>query len=259
MKIQQIIFAVILGFTVAACHDLSLEPKGQLGEAEIFGNEYGVQKYFTRLYMYLPIEDFNYYANSGYRAGNYWESYKNSLGQSCDELVNTWTKVQNNGTSYWPYDRIREVNTFIVNFPKYKDNYTVAAYNNLLGEARFLRAFFYFGIVKRYGGIPLVTEVQDPTEPLETLQPPRATEYDSWKFIQEDLQFAMDNMTDDPGKKYPGRANKYTAAALMSRTMLYAGCIAKYTQYLGFQGEEAYDKGFAGIAPDKANEFFQYA
>jgi hypothetical protein len=41
--------------------------------------------------------------------------------------------------------------------------------------------------------------------------------------------------------------------------MLYAATIAKYTQYVPFAGEEAYEKGFAGIDASKANEFFQYS
>jgi starch-binding outer membrane protein, SusD/RagB family len=44
----------------------------------------------------------------------------------------------------------------------------------------------------------------------------------------------------------------------MSRAMLYAGSVAKYTQYLGFQGEAATAAGMAGMDPLKADEFFQY-
>ncbi len=40
--------------------------------------------------------------------------------------------------------------------------------------------------------------------------------------------------SEETAKAEAGRANKYVAAALLSRAMLYAGSIAKYTQYLGF-------------------------
>ncbi|MDR2120676.1 MAG: RagB/SusD family nutrient uptake outer membrane protein [Tannerella sp.] len=263
MKIKYILTAVILGASISSCHDLSLEPKGMLGEKELFGNEFGVKKYLTGLYMYLPIEDFNYYARSGnsnetgYRAGNYWEAGKFSLGNMSGEFVNTWMKVNNDGFGYWPYDRIRDVNLFINNFPNYRDDFEEATYNSLLGEAHFIRAFLYFGLAKRYGGIPVITEVQDPLGDPEVLQVPRAKEYDTWKFIHDDLQFAIDNMKET---SEAGRANKYVAAALMSRTMLYAGTIAKYTHYLGFEAnQEAAQQGFAGIDPSKANEFFQYS
>ena len=256
MKNKFILLIVIFWVVASSCDDLTLEPKGYLGEPELFGNEFGVTKYFTGIYNYLPIEEFNYFANGGYRQSNYWEAPKRSLGNMSGEFFNTWQGVDNDGFGYWPYDRIREVNVFINSFPNYKDKYDEATYNSLMGEARFLRAFFYEGMAKRYGGVPIVTEVQDPTGDKEPLMVSRATEYDTWKFIHDDLQFAIDNMR---ATSEVGRANKYVAAALMSRSMLYAGRVAKYTQYLGFDTEASVQQGFAGIEPAKANEFFQYS
>jgi hypothetical protein len=169
-----------------------------------------------------------------------------------------WNVAMNEaGVGYWPYNYIRVANTFINNFPNYKNLYNEATYNSLMAEARFLRAFFYQGMAKRYGGVPIITTVQDPvTTPAEELQVPRNTEYDTWKFIYEDLKFAMENMS---ATSVTGRANKYVAAALMSRSMLYAGRVAKYTQYLGLGTDAAVQAGFAGMDPAKANEFFKYA
>jgi len=259
MKKYILFYSVLLAMIFSACQKLDLEPKGTLGEPELFGNEFGVKKFFTGLYNYLPIEDFNYYgtnSNTAYRPDGYWEAGKNSQGNMSGEFFNTWVGVDNDGFGYWPYDRIREVNQFIQNFPNYKSKFADNMYNSLMGEAYFLRAFFYFGLAKRYGGVPIVKEVQDPFAGKDVLEVSRNTEYDTWKFIYDDLKFAMDNM---PATSERGRANKYVAAALMSRTMLYAGSIAKYTQYLGFQGEAATKAGLAGIDPGKANEFFQYA
>ncbi|HEY9048645.1 MAG TPA: RagB/SusD family nutrient uptake outer membrane protein [Ohtaekwangia sp.] len=256
---KQLIYITLFCIGVLSCQDLNLEPKGILGEPELFGNEYGVKKYFAAIYNSLPIEDFLYYgtdSDHAYRPDNYWEQGKKSLGNMSGEFFNTWVLVDNDGFAYWPYDRIRDVNTFIENFPNYRDNYTEDVYNKLLGEAHFLRAFYYFGLAKRYGGVPLVKDVQDPLAPKETLEVPRNTEYDTWKLIYEDLTFAIENMSANTDET--GRANKYVAAALLSRTMLYAGSIAKYSQYLGFQGEAATSAGMAGMDPSKADEFFQY-
>ena len=261
MKKRRLAYIALLGGLVFSCRELNLEPKGVLGESELFGTEFGVKKYFAGLYNYLPIEDFLYYgtnSNSAYRPDNYWESGKFSLGNMSGEFFNTWASVDNDGFAYWPYDRIRIVNTFIQNFPTYKDKYPEGDYNRLLGEAHFLRAYFYFGLAKRYGGVPIVTEVQDPLAGPDVLNVSRNTEYDTWKFIHDDLQFAIDHMSADT--KEVGRANKYVAAALMSRTMLYAGSIAKYTESLGFkQTELAAQQGLAGMEPAQANEFFEYA
>ena len=199
MKKKLILFIVALGFIASGCKKLTLEPKGILGEPQLFGTEFGVKKYFTGIYDVLPIEDFNYFSrnnsNSGYRPGNYWEAGKFSQGNMSGEFVNTWQKVNNDGFGYWPYDRIRLVNSFIKSFPNYKGKYAdVSIYNSLLGEAHFLRAYFYFGLAKRYGGVPLVTEVQNVLGDKDSLMVSRATEYDTWKLIHDDLQFAITNM-----------------------------------------------------------------
>jgi starch-binding outer membrane protein, SusD/RagB family len=259
MKIKVLLFTLFFGLAISSCQELELEPKGILGEPELFGTAFGVQKYFIQLYANLPIEDFIYYANEGYKPGNNnsWQAYKNSMAGMSGEIYGWNVAMNEAGVGYWPYNYIRIVNTFINNFPLYKDKYDAATYNSLMGEARFLRAFFYQGMAKRYGGVPIVTEVKDPvTTPAEELQVPRNTEYDTWKFIYEDLKFAMENMG---AASVSGRANKYVAAALMSRSMLYAGRVAKYTRYLGLDADAAVQDGFAGMDPDKANEFFKYA
>ena len=261
MKIKNLISIAILGIVLSSCYDLELKPKGLMGDAELFSSEDGVKRYFTGLYSYLPIEDFLFKSNggNGYRqddAWGTWECMKYNIGNLSGEFINSWTTDPNYNRNYWPYDRIREVNVFINNFPKYKDNFSTTSYNALLGEGRFLRAFFYFGLVKYRGGVPVISEVQNPLDDPEILNVKRDSEYDTWKFIYEDLKFAMDNMTNTVDIH---RGTRYTAAALMSRAMLYAGSVAKYTQYAGLENEEAFQKGVAGMSPDKANEFFGYS
>lgn len=261
MKIKLIILIAVLGVAFSSCNDLELEPKGILGEPELFGTKDGVQKYFIQLYAGLPIEDFIYYANSagGYKPGNNnsWQAYKNSQAHMSGEIFGWNVAMNGAGFGYWPYDNIRIVNLFINNFPNYKNKFDEPTYNALLGEARFLRAFFYQGLAKRYGGVPIVTTVQDPINGTpEELNVKRNTEYDTWKFIYDDLLYAIANMSET---SVEGRANKYTAAALMSRSMLYAGRVAKYTQYLGLGSDAAVQEGLVGMDPSTANEFFQYA
>lgn len=126
----------------------------------------------------------------------------------------------------------------------------------LYAEAFFLRAFYYFGLVKRYGGVPIVDKVLDPKAPLAELQLPRSTEYDCWMFIHNDLEYAMNHMSTAKGDA--SRPNRYAAAALMSRAMLYAASAAKYGSYGKITGP-AVDAGLMGVAPEKAKEFYQYA
>lgn len=249
----------IFGFN--SCVDLDLEPKGQASEAQYFGSEEGIETYFAGMYGWLPIEDFLYNAKEGYMypyddPWGTWEAQKNMQQNKSSEFIGQNHDVANDGAEYWRYDRIRDLNSFINNFEKYEGNFTTVRYNELLGEARFLRAFIFWGMVKRYGGIPIITEVQDPADDPEILAVSRDTEYDCYKFMYEDLKFAGENMSKEANSY---RGNKWTALALQSRIMLNAATIAKYTQYLEYAGEAAYDQGFAGMSPSVANEFFQYA
>lgn len=262
-----LIAAAAFGFTLSSCYDLELEPKGIVGENVLLNSDNGLKKYLVLLYQDLPIEDFNYthlddergYATvrqNGWHSGNVWQANKRSDAlASCDAIGFSNGAGYQDQSWYWPYDRIRDVNNLIAKLPDYAANYTESELNEHIAEARFLRAFYYFGMVKRYGGVPIVSEVLDPTAPTEELQQPRDTEYDCWKFIHDDLEFAMQNGSTE---KVPGRANRYAAAALMSRAMLYAGSVAKYGEYVTAMGP-AVEQGLMGMPYDTAEEFFKYS
>ncbi len=262
-KINIILTALALIFGAAACNSLDLEPKGVLADNTMFNSEYGIQKYLAAIYNNLPIEDFNYaYSKSdnstGYgRGGNRWDALK---GYGSTVAGHTTGRIGSAGTGgqfgYWPYDYIRDINVLITKLPEYADNFTEERYNELMAEARFIRAYFYFALAKRYGGVPIVDSVQDPTADIESLQIPRSTEYDTWKFIYEDLKFAMENGSSD--RANTSRGNRYVAAALMSKAMLWAGSVAKYNSTTEITGP-ATEAGLMGMDNTYAAEFFKYA
>ena len=263
---KKIIYLFLSGLiALVSCNDLTLQPKGILDGSALFGNESGLQTYLAGIYMFLPVEDFNYDVYHGYyqigppdyMEWNTWQAAKYYLSSITGEAVGWQNDMQGRaGFGYWPYDQIRNINTLIEGLPNYKANYNDAAYNSMMGEAHFLRAFYYFGMAKRYGGVPIIDRVQNPSAPADSLNVYRATEYDTYMFIHDDLKFAMDNMS---ATSDLGRANKYAAAALMSRAMLYAATIAKYGSYTTSSPEVAAQKGYVGIPADKADYFFNEA
>lgn len=256
-NIKHIILSGIAVVTMFSCNDLDLEPKGILDEAALFGNELGAKKYLSGIYNYAPIEDFNYHVSDGFRKDNFWDAAKGYQMAVTGEAVGwPWGIDKAEGFGYWPYDKIREINTMIEGLPDYESNYSKDVYNTLYGEIHFLRAFYYFALAKRYGGIPIVDKVQDPTADPEELSLFRATESDIYKFIHSDLKVAMELM---PVKTERGRANKFVAAALMSRAMLYAGTIAKYGGYTTASPDPAAKEGYVGIPASEATWFFTEA
>ncbi|MEP7374551.1 MAG: RagB/SusD family nutrient uptake outer membrane protein [Chitinophagaceae bacterium] len=96
----------------------------------------------------------------------------------------------------------------------------------LLGEAKFLRAFFYFYLVNLYGDVPLVTS----TDFKVNQSLPRSQKSEVYKQIISDLkdaqEFLDNNYLNETLQAYTGtpekvRPNKFTATSLLSRVYLY--------------------------------------
>lgn len=90
--------------------------------------------------------------------------------------------------------------------------------HQIIGEARFLRAFYYFDLVKQYGGVPIVeqTGTADP----DKTQIPRNTIEEVYAFITADLEFASANLPDSYGLGMDvdkGRATKGASNALLAK------------------------------------------
>lgn len=219
----------LLLFTGAffSCADLDIPPRNILGEPEIFGSAEGVNSQIARIYSNLPMDDFRYsYVQDGlYNKTGTFQQFSCLTG----EAMGRDTKgAEKEHASYWdwPYKTIFEINSFIINLSKYESSHTADDFKSWIAEARFARAFVYFSLAKRYGGVPLTETPIDISEGFEGAKLPRKSEEDTWDFIRDDLEYAINNL---PDKSLRGRANKYVAAAMQSRAMLFAGSIAKYT------------------------------
>lgn len=87
-------------------------------------------------------------------------------------------------------------------------------------EARFLRAFFYFELVKRYGGVPIITESLALTDDFKSIQ--RSSLEECIRFITDECDSAAANLVVTYPTAELGRATKGAALALKSRVLLYA-------------------------------------
>lgn len=154
--------------------------------------------------------------------------------------------------SMWNYDYIRNINLFIQNC---KASTAIVAEDKarFLAEARFLRAANYFELVKRMGGVPLITEPMtynfsgDPTY----LRHARAKESDVYDFVIAELDTIKAILPDDA--TIQDRATKGACLAMQSRAALYAASIAKFgvnTPTVTLPGGEV------GIDAGKANAYY---
>lgn len=115
----------------------------------------------------------------------------------------------------WNYAGITRVNYIMEN----KDNIDFPEKGQIIAEARFLRAYYYFELVKFFGDVPLIVDKRIGIE--EALAIPRAPASEVYAQIEEDLTFAASVLPWLATVK--GKASKGAALSLLGKAYLYQG------------------------------------
>ncbi len=251
------ISVITLLFTLGGCNDkdfLDREPTDVLTDEQLWSDHTLILSLLADLYDRIPeyqstqnwwnYADFDVAFGSSY--GDYWRSKNNNWD------YNEWTVAW-----YDYYSLIREVNLFIQKAGLYlKDNADAEIKARFIAEGRFIRAAIYFEMVKRVGGVPLITEplAYDFSGDPSYLQHARAKEYEIYDFILSELDQIQNDLPNDVDIK--SRATQGLVLAMKSRAALYAASIAKYgttTPEVSLPGEEV------GIESSKADLYYQKA
>lgn len=149
------------------------------------------------------------------------DDFKNGQGMNNPFLLDLeyWNVTPENqfvGTTWQEhYDGINRANVAINRIPEI--NMDESLKQRLLGEARFLRALFYFNLVRLYGPVPLVT--QD-TRNLNNLNLARSPVESVYKLIIEDLEAAAKGLPATSSANNVGRATQGSAKALLGKVYL---------------------------------------
>lgn len=171
--VYSFIFASLVG--MSSCNDFDVPVTDRLTEEDVWKDETLVTGALANLYDKLQVEQ-----NSAYFEG--WDVWNVSLTTASDEGtgafqagdLGTGDVVRATFNDEWfglwadTYKSIRGCNVFLEKLEaSAMEEKLKNAYN---AEARFLRAFHYFNLVKRYGGVPIVTDVQSYTGPEDLLK-----------------------------------------------------------------------------------------
>lgn len=225
MKKLFILSAIALvGASLTGCDDFLDDNRYPLSQQtvnpEFWSNPENVQAQINYFY-----EDFLGYGN-GTGSGAFYFTW--TTDDQCGRTAFADWKNLNvpSSSSNWsgPYTEIRRANLVIEGVNS--SSITGSQANNFLGIARLYRAMQYFDLVKKYGDVPMVSQVLDPAD-TEILYGPRTSRNDVMDFVLEDLNFAIDNISTV--------ANKTTfsvdlARAIKAEICLYEGAYARYHQ-----------------------------
>jgi len=241
-----VLLAVLTGVGSCRKNILDIKPVNLLTQDQIFGSPSGVTAYFASMYAQMAVEDYTFC--NGY-FGGFPGNGDQYTGNWTDEVFSSRNSGLSTNSGQEPYAvlfaALRNVNTFIQQVDKVTniDPATKILYS---AEARFIRAYDYFALVKYHGGVPLLLAPQEKPDPVK-----RAKETDIYDQIKTDLDYAAANL---PDKSNYGRANKWVAWALEARAMLHAGSIGIFDN-----GQHTLPGGEVGIDPTKGMAYLQVA
>jgi starch-binding outer membrane protein, SusD/RagB family len=214
--------ALILGvlFVPMSCNQdfLDTAPQDRVSSAATWADGSLSQAFVFNVYAFLgyggfeeqalaSVTDEAMFTHSGRNINRFTEGSEDA-GEPAWQS-DTWT---------WPvmYRAIRGANVAIENLPKATFTDTQLK-DRLLGEAHFLRAYYYHQLVRFYGGVPLVDKAYGLNEEYEVA---RSSYEDCTKFIVADCDKAAALLDKKPETN--GRATKLAAQALKARQLAYA-------------------------------------
>lgn len=214
-----------------SCNDnlLDLSPKDRISEASVWNDEKLIKAYHTALYNCIP-HGFNIHMQSKATDEAFCPiSFGIGIMQlgtfspdNIKEVADTdWTGGGH--LYYWdtPYQYLNKINFFLEKMKD--DNIAFSDKEILIAEAKFLRAYLYFMLIERFGGVPIVTEPFQ-LDDVSTVSFTRNSFDECVTFIETNLSEAIPKLPVKISSTDAnfGRATQDACKALLSRVLLYA-------------------------------------
>lgn len=241
--------ASILPFS--SCSDfLDREPITKPEAGNFLTGAIQVENYINGLYMTLPS-----FSKFGLGVRSEEKNSDNIIAEKYDARLHGQNN-QFSGASDWQtgYQNLRKVNYFFHNYkvPEAQENEDVLS---LKGEAYFLRAYWHFDLLKKFGSIPVMDAFWDENATIAGLQIPAKTRNEVTRFILSDLVEAK-NLLHSRGKYSGIRINKEAAMVLAMNVALYEGTWEKYHSSDDFASSTNESNYFLGEVINWGNELF---
>lgn len=206
---KKIIFCIISSFILYSCESiLELEPQSSLSEATFWRTEKDLNAAVNGIYNTLLFERTTEYGMfdtmsdiAASRTVSIWNGVSSGVFDSNNNIISArWQKH---------YAGIVRANDVLLNIGNFELDQQLI--NERMGEALFLRAYFYFYLIYLYGDVPLVLDV--PT--MENAMMPRTSKDVIFAKMIEDLDEAIKLLPQNPSEV--GRAAKGAALTLKAK------------------------------------------
>ncbi|MCE7055987.1 RagB/SusD family nutrient uptake outer membrane protein [Algoriphagus sp. AGSA1] len=221
-NIKYLTIAFAASLTIASCNSdfLNTDPLGEVSESAVWTDPALAEAFVTGIYQGFGNGGFDEQMLASLTDEAIFTHPGRGITTVTEARVNSADLGWVNGTYSWGnmYSYIRRANIAIeeLSEPQFSNEGGIA--DRLLGEAKFMRAYYYHQLARYFGGVPLVDRPYGLGE--DTYEQPRATWEETVNFIIADLDEAATLLA---GKSMgEGRASELAALALKSRVLLYA-------------------------------------
>ena len=223
-KLHNICIYVLLGLGTVSCAD-NLDSdkyfKDRTTLEDVFTDKTRTEQWLANAYSYLSGENMevstrdnimwcfadDIYSGAGadytkFRTGTYDENWRHSWGQS--------------------YKGIRQASLFI-QYIHMNTRYTEEEKADLKAQARFVRAYYYWLLLRRYGPVPLLPEEGlDYTDSYDNLARQRNSYDECVEYIASEMVLAAKDLPLERGVNDISRPTRGAALAARARALLYA-------------------------------------
>lgn len=218
---KKIIYIIAL-WLLSACSDdfLELYPDASLNE----GNFYKSEQEFIILSngLYVPMRNYEkveHWVMAELPSDNASFQYNTATGEASRGVIDQFILGSNNVAyaNFWngSYSGITRCNKLLHEINRPEVTWSKLSYKDRsAGEALFLRALYYFNLVRQFGGVPVVTE---PINSQEAVSIKRSSEEQVYERIIADLKEAAVRLANAKDVEENGRANERAALALLGK------------------------------------------
>jgi hypothetical protein len=222
---------------------LDRSPNDGLSESDVYKDYNSLSGFMDRIYLGQDIlmyfNNINCYQNAYATVSNLSDEFAAVRNTCPSQFANNGNWLENASTRFElgcktaaivsgsntgstaigrAYTGLRIVNR-VINSVDQVQTITDEQKKKLLGQAHFLRAYFYFEIIKRYGGMPIFDVLWNAADNFDV---PRLTYQESNEWMQTDLDKAIEYLPVSWPDEEHGRPDRISALALKTMTQVYA-------------------------------------